>query len=786
MRKRFLALLTGALVLVLSAGVGLSVAGTTASGDDPVSFDGTDNLSHPLGEKQEALRQVALQKVAKGEIPAGSKVGKVAKGQYVQLAREGEDSILTILGEFGNAINPTYGGSAGPSHNQIPQPNRSVDNTTIWTPDFSQAHYNDLLFDDAPGENSMRNFYKEQSSNRYTVNGEVTDWVQVPFNENNYGANYCGSIVCARTWLFVRDSINAWYNQQIAAGKTQAQINAELAKFDVWDRYDYDGDGNFNEPDGYIDHFQSIHAGVGEETGGGAQGTGAIWSHRWYVQLTPIGGGGPTLDNGTVVPFGGVRLGQSKFWIGDYTIEPENGGVGVFSHEFAHDLGLPDEYDTSGNTGGAENGTGFWTLMSQGSYGSNGVAAEGIGNRPFHMNAWDKLQLGWLDATALKPGDKKASLKLGPSEATTKQDQAVVVVLPDKPVDFDFGSAAVGSKFYYSGTGDDLDTTMTKSVTLPAGTPSLNAQIRTNIETDWDYAYVTVNGTPILTNLSTSTNPNSNNLGNGITGPRSSWTSLSASLSAYAGQTVTIGFRYKTDGAQQGQPGASGVPGFQVDEISISGQPTDGAETDAGWTFTPAEGGFHATTSTVTRYFFNAYVAENRQYLGYDAGLNTGPYNFGFLNDPSKQNWVERFPLQDGLLVWYWDTSFGDNNVGDHPGGGLILPVDANPGPLHWANGSVMRPRLQSFDATFTTQATDAITVHNGGVAVTVPSRPGVSTFDDSQSYWVASDPGDAPANGRYQASWNSVKVPNTGTSMRLTSVTPGGFMQVQVTPPGK
>src|SRR6188472_1525139 len=117
MRKRFLALLTGALVLVLSVGVGLSVAGTTASGADPASFGGTDNLSHPLGEKQEALRQVALQKVAKGEIPKGTKVGKVAKGQYVELAREGEDSIFTVLGQFGNQINTTYGGAAGPVRN---------------------------------------------------------------------------------------------------------------------------------------------------------------------------------------------------------------------------------------------------------------------------------------------------------------------------------------------------------------------------------------------------------------------------------------------------------------------------------------------------------------------------------------------------------------------------------------------------------------------------------------------------------------------------------------------
>ena len=261
--------------------------------------------------------------------------------------------------------------------NQIPAPNRSVDNTTIWTPDFTKAYYENMLFSDAPGAVSMRNFYIEQSSNRYTVNGVVEDWVNVPFNEAYYGSNYCGGIVCARTWLFVRDSLTAWYNAQIAAGKTPAQINAYLAQFDVWDRYDYDGDGNFNEPDGYIDHFQSVHAGEGEETGGGAQGTDAIWSHRWYAFYNNIGATGPSFNK-----YGGVQVGGSNYWVGDYTVEPENGGVGVFSHEFGHDLGLPDLYDTSGNTGGAENSTGFWTLYSSGSYGASGKPEDGIGSKP--------------------------------------------------------------------------------------------------------------------------------------------------------------------------------------------------------------------------------------------------------------------------------------------------------------------------------------------------------------------------------------------------------------------
>ena len=148
-----------------------------------------------------------------GKIPRDAKVGKVAKGQYVELAREGEDSIFTIIGQFGNAVDTRFGGAPGPVHNQIPQPDRTVDNTTIWAPDFSQAYYKNLLFSEAPGRSSMRNFYIENSSGRYAVNGDVSDWVNVPYNEARYGSDYCGAIVCARHWLFVQDTANAWYRR---------------------------------------------------------------------------------------------------------------------------------------------------------------------------------------------------------------------------------------------------------------------------------------------------------------------------------------------------------------------------------------------------------------------------------------------------------------------------------------------------------------------------------------------------------------------------------------------
>jgi immune inhibitor A len=598
------------------------------------------------------------------------------------------------------------------------------------------------------------------------VTGEVEDWVQVPGNGATYGGGDDGN----KPWAFVDDSVDAWYQQQVAAGRTAAEIDQYLSQFDVWDRYDHDGDGNFDEADGYIDHFQAVHSGMGEEVGGGALGADAIWSHRWYDQTTPLGAGGPTLDDGTPVPLGGTQVGDSRYWIGDYTVEPENGGVGVFAHEFGHDLGLPDLYDTSGNSGGAENSTAFWTLMSAGSYGNSGEPADGIGTEPIHMGAWEKLQLGWLEYEVVAPG-ATANTKLGPSTASTRQAQALVAVLPDREVTTDIGDPFEGADFWYSGQGNDLDNTMLTS--LPAGATTLTAEVRYQIEQDWDYAYAVYSTdggetfTSLTTNRSTETNPNGQNFGQGITGSTGGeWVDLTADLTGVPAGAL-VGFRYWTDGAAV-------EPGLQVDAVALGGVPV----TD--WTLD----GFTVTTGTTTESFFNAYIAENRAYTGYDAALRTGPYNFG---DPTRPKWAERLPYQDGLLISYWNTQYADNNVGSHPGAGLILPVDAHTGLLYEptddegtdrTDGESWRPRIQSYDSTFGRQATDRITLHDPdtGVAGSYGGLPAVPTFDDTQDWYVA--PGEQPdADG-----WTGVDVPETGTRITVVSTSAqDSFMQVRV-----
>jgi immune inhibitor A len=766
-------------LIAISVACLTAVAVTPAAAREPVQdrVNQKHNLPSPLSERQAGMKSTALEMVLQGQAtPRGkNKVVKLAPGQFVELAFEGEDQILTLLAQFGEGDPAHHGGHVGDafSHNSIPEPDRTVDNSTIWVEDFSQEHYDTLLYSKG-ARPSMANYYLAQSSGAYSVDGYVSDWLTVPNNPSGYGSNYCGGIVCADTWRFVNDQADAWWSALVAEQGSVAAANAFIATFDIWDRYDSNGNGNFNEPDGYIDHFQSVHAGEGEETGGGALGSDAIWSHRWYAYypgsgLSPDGGEGSG-PNG----FGGLRIGESNYWIGDYTVEPENGGVGVFAHEFAHDLGLPDLYDTSGNTGGAENSTGWWTIMSQGSYGS--INGEDIGSYPTDFGAWEKFQLGFLRNFDVGSAGVKDTFRLGPAEFNNRQAQAAFIILPDKEVPL--GPAFAGDHFYWSGSGAGLDNTMTKTVTLPAsGDLELNAQVRYDIETNWDYAYLTVDGDGVATNRSTNTNPNGQNFGHGITGSTNdAWVALTADLSAYAGDTVEIGFRYWTD------PFVNEA-GFMVDALEIPGQPPDGAEADAGWTFD----GFVVASGDDVRFFFNAYVLENRQYIDYDLALREGPYNFGF---PDRPNYVEHFPLQDGLLISYWDSYYDNNNVGDHPGEGLLLPVDSHPAIETWSDGTQMRPRIQSYDSTFTLARTDGITLHNpaDGVAKTIASKPGNRLFNDglrdsdgTSIYWTPSHPSDAPGTSRYQSEWNSVNVPDTGTTVEIKSLSRTGIMVIDI-----
>jgi immune inhibitor A len=142
------------------------------------------------------------------------------------------------------------------------------------------------------------------------------------------------------------------------------------------------------------------------------------------------------------------------------------------------------------------------------------------------------------------------------------------------------------------------------------------------------------------------------------------------------------------------------------------------------------------------------------------------------LNDDELYNKVEWYPYQDGLLINYWDTSQKNNNVSQHPGSGLLLPIDAHPNILRNASGGAVSNRIQTFDSTFTLGPTDAITLHFNSVAVTFPSQKGVKSFNDLNQYYNTARPTMGVIN------------PNTGTIIEIRSYSAlENFMQVQVRP---
>ncbi|MER6624766.1 MULTISPECIES: immune inhibitor A domain-containing protein [unclassified Streptomyces] len=738
---------------------------------DPAEHNHVEHdLEGPLSKTQEAQREEALNQVISGKTSVknrdGSKVvqlkSKKGDSKYVELGREKTDKIFTILVEFGDQVDSRYGGDAGPLHNQIAKPDRKVDNSTAWQEDYDQQHFEDLYFGSGKGVDSVKTYYEKQSSGRYSVEGEVSDWVKVPYNEARYGNNACGDTNCPSVWNVVSDGLNAWVAQQKAAGRTDAQIKADVTRFDEWDRYDFDGDGDFNEPDGYIDHFQIVHAGEDESAGGGAQGTDAIWAHRWYAFGTDAGATGPEQNR-----LGGAQVGSTGIWVGDYTVQPENGGLGVFAHEYGHDLGLPDLYDTAGG----ENSTGFWTLMSSGSW--LGTGKKEIGDLPGDMTAWDKLQLGWLNYDTAKAGVDSWH-KLGVAEYNTKHKQALVVTLPKKAVTTEIIEPAEGQTQWWSGSGDNLKNTLTRSVDLTGkSSAELTFDGWYDIEANYDYLYTEVstdggaNWTAVDGTVDGQPIPRDGSDKPALHGTLDGYKKFAYSLDAYAGQKVDLRFRYQSDGGVA-------LKGFTADQVTVTADGTpvfsDNVESaDAAWT----ANGFTRQGASFTKDYAQYYIAENRQYVSYDKTLEVGPYNFGFTSRP---DWVEHYAYQNGLLIWKWDTSQADNNTSEHPGTGLVLPIDSHPTALKWSDGTLMRNRIQTYDATFSKFRTEGMTLHKADVAKWIPSSKGVSVFNDrTNTYYDPENPG------------GGVRVTDTNTKIKiLKEAKDGSTIELEVGPAGR
>jgi immune inhibitor A len=617
----------------------------------------------------------------------------------------------------------------GPLHNQIPNPaDTGHDNNTLWVPNFNPDYYRKLIFStegittkvrpDLGGISlknlTVHNYYQEISKGRYDLGGGVTKWIQVPHSEAWYSADTCEA-------GFQSDQghpDNPRGDNQITVDALEElakeQPNFDWASYDVEDQQDLDHDGDLFEPNGVLDHVVVVHAGVDQSDGGGEQGTYALWANSNVV------------DQGT----GGYEFGHTGYKVANVTYQPESAETGVIAHEFGHDLGLPDLYDSVQTS---DPDTGFWDIMSSGSRSGrlNGI-------EPTNMGAWSKYVLGWLNPKVMKYGGPRETVTLGQaSKPPAGTQEAVRVNLPDKVLTL--GHPHGGNNAWWSNNDQNYgDQRLTRTIDVPTGSDerfwSWNDY---TIEDHWDYGFfeVSTDGGSSWTQLvvrneagdevSTNEDPNGRladfgNLKNGITGATDDYEHYWVDLTPYAGQTIQLRLRYLTDAAFQER-------GWFADDFSLTDDGTtvwsDDVESgDNGWT--PVVATQNGTTgqgwirTSGTLEFEQYYLAEWRNFSGFDRGLRYG-YATRWVGDDGARSVDFTKYNAPGMVLWYRDAAYSLNDEGNHlfdppsiGSKGTVLVVDAHPNPEHYrgpaakANPSrldALPARQQTMDAAFGT-----------------------------------------------------------------------------------
>jgi len=629
------------------------------------------------------------QNYKKGKPDGYVKVKEATQAPYNGEVRK--DKVLVLLVEFEDF-----------KHNNVIQ-----EEGYMYADDFNREHYQKLMFGDEEftlfnGDKvqTFKQYYEEQSGGSYTIDGYVSDWLTIPGKATDYGDDDPRGGHDNLGPLGPRDLVKRALDAAVESG-----IN--LSKFDEFDLYDLDGDGNQNEPDGLVDHLMIIHAGTGQEAGGGVLGDDAIWSHRWVLD------GVYAIPNTTAA----VDYWDGKMGAFDYTIQPEDGAVGVFAHEFGHDLGLPDEYDTIYSGHGEP--VASWSIMSGGSWNGKIAGTEPTSFSPQNKEFFQKVMGGnWANIEEIDYDEiDKDGITAIIDQSVTKSNNPGIVKINLPPKEVDGIQPAFGEKYYYSTKGDDLHTTMTSPEfdLTNATSATFNFKAWYDIEYDYDFLYVTaVTGDGEKKVIDIIGDDDTDNDARAESS-KGQWVDKSYDLSEFSGKKVKLVFEYITDGGLA-------LDGFALDnaKLTVDGEVvfSDDAESEPLFTLD----GFIVSNGKFFKDHY--YYLEWRNYAGADTALQ---YSRGV-----KYN--------TGLVIWYGDESFTDNWVGIHPGEGFLGVVDSHPEPIYGLKDGertiFQSTRYQIADAAFSLDETPSWMVNSSYRGLyEYNSLPGISLFDDSNKY---------------------------------------------------
>ncbi|MBR5250385.1 MAG: M6 family metalloprotease domain-containing protein [Bacteroidales bacterium] len=207
---------------------------------------------------------------------------------------------------------------------------------------------NEIGYAENGGTGSAFDYYHENSNGVFSPSFDVYGPVNLVRNSSYYGGNgNTGSD--QNPWALPKDAIEA----------AIAQCGLDLTQYD-------------NNGDHVLDNVFFFYAGYNEAEGGPED---TIWPHKstGYGSFQGI-------DINTYACSSELRGNSGK----------NMAGIGTFTHEFGHVLGLPDFYDTDYATNGYGRGLSTYSLMSTGCYNNNL-------NSPPYLNAMERYMLTWAD-----------------------------------------------------------------------------------------------------------------------------------------------------------------------------------------------------------------------------------------------------------------------------------------------------------------------------------------------------------------------------------------------------
>ncbi|MEA4937533.1 MAG: M6 family metalloprotease domain-containing protein [Paludibacter sp.] len=238
-------------------------------------------------------------------------------------------------------------------------------------------------YSDNSATGSVNDYFKAASNGQFNPQFDVVG----PYKLNNtmayYGANDATT----------GDDVKPAY-MIVDACKAAKDAGLNFAQYDT-------------DNDGYIDNVFVYYAGYNEAEWGPEN---SVWPHRWAVSP-----GDNFTNNQSLVKFDGKI-------VYDYACTSELKGstglnmcgIGTFTHEFGHVIGLPDYYHTETD----KNTVNDWSIMDAGAYLNDG-------RTPPTYSAYDRFFLGWLTPQELNTPSDKALLPLSQSKvslaSTSKQ-----------------------------------------------------------------------------------------------------------------------------------------------------------------------------------------------------------------------------------------------------------------------------------------------------------------------------------------------------------------------------